>query len=207
MLFSCRAALPGVVRICPCRSYRKEQVAICETCWRNNLHHWILKLPSSLISIDLNCDAIMKEDCPRHHDSVTPRHDPYNTEHRLFTLHWSPGALMAKNSKTIQRANFTAFAERSAIAMVSLTEFSCYKLQDIFSWFTDKTWKLYLKSYSYQRDQKRPFPSTLICISKIHQLSRKNSRNAAVNRAKKVYQWIFYVPMRSLLAFYPRVSL
>ena len=99
MLFSCRAALPGVVRICPCRSYRKEQAALCETCWRNNLHHWILKMPSSLISIDINCEAITKEDCPRHHDSVTPSHDPYNTEHRLFTLHWSLGALMAKIAK------------------------------------------------------------------------------------------------------------
>lgn len=32
LLFSCRAAKPGVVRLCPCRSYRKEQVALCETC-------------------------------------------------------------------------------------------------------------------------------------------------------------------------------
>lgn len=32
MLFSCRAAWPGVVRVCPCRSYRREQVALCETC-------------------------------------------------------------------------------------------------------------------------------------------------------------------------------
>lgn len=32
LLFSCRAARPGVVRLCPCRSYRKEQVALCETC-------------------------------------------------------------------------------------------------------------------------------------------------------------------------------
>ena len=33
LLFSCRAARPRVVRLCPCRSYRKEQVALCETCW------------------------------------------------------------------------------------------------------------------------------------------------------------------------------
>nr|XP_058948150.1 alpha-1,6-mannosylglycoprotein 6-beta-N-acetylglucosaminyltransferase A-like [Pocillopora verrucosa] len=32
LLFSCRAAKAGVVRICPCRSYRKEQVALCESC-------------------------------------------------------------------------------------------------------------------------------------------------------------------------------
>ncbi|KAM7436456.1 hypothetical protein ABFA07_013722 [Porites harrisoni] len=32
MLFSCRAARPGVIRVCPCRSYRKEQVALCESC-------------------------------------------------------------------------------------------------------------------------------------------------------------------------------
>ncbi|PFX27445.1 Alpha-1,6-mannosylglycoprotein 6-beta-N-acetylglucosaminyltransferase A [Stylophora pistillata] len=32
LLFSCRAAKPGVVRVCPCRSYRKEQVALCESC-------------------------------------------------------------------------------------------------------------------------------------------------------------------------------
>ena len=32
LLFSCRAARPGVIRVCPCRSYRVEQVALCETC-------------------------------------------------------------------------------------------------------------------------------------------------------------------------------
>jgi len=32
LLFSCRAARPGVIRVCPCRSYRAEQVALCETC-------------------------------------------------------------------------------------------------------------------------------------------------------------------------------
>ncbi|KAJ7378519.1 Alpha-1,6-mannosylglycoprotein 6-beta-N-acetylglucosaminyltransferase A [Desmophyllum pertusum] len=32
LLFSCRAAKPGIVRVCPCRSYRKEQVALCESC-------------------------------------------------------------------------------------------------------------------------------------------------------------------------------
>ncbi|XP_068751796.1 alpha-1,6-mannosylglycoprotein 6-beta-N-acetylglucosaminyltransferase A-like isoform X2 [Montipora capricornis] len=33
MLFSCRGAKPGVWRICPCRSYRKEQTALCESCF------------------------------------------------------------------------------------------------------------------------------------------------------------------------------
>ena len=84
---------------------------------------------------------------------------------------------------------------------------SCYKLQDIFSQFTDKIWKLHLKSYSYQRDQKRTFPSTLICIWKIHQFIGNNSRNAGVNQAQKAYQWIVYTPMRSRLASNPRVSL
>ena len=37
MLFSCRAARPSVIRVCPCRSYRKEQVALCESCWRHSL--------------------------------------------------------------------------------------------------------------------------------------------------------------------------
>ncbi|KAK2561560.1 hypothetical protein P5673_015541, partial [Acropora cervicornis] len=32
LLFSCRAAGPGVQRLCPCRSYRKEQVALCTSC-------------------------------------------------------------------------------------------------------------------------------------------------------------------------------
>ena len=32
LLFSCRAARPGVIRVCPCRSYRVEQVALCESC-------------------------------------------------------------------------------------------------------------------------------------------------------------------------------
>ena len=39
LLFSCRAAKAGVVRICPCRSYRKEQVALCESCL-GSWHHW-----------------------------------------------------------------------------------------------------------------------------------------------------------------------
>ncbi|XP_020630378.1 alpha-1,6-mannosylglycoprotein 6-beta-N-acetylglucosaminyltransferase A-like [Orbicella faveolata] len=38
LLFSCRAARPGVVRLCPCRSYRKEQVALCETCLENSYY-------------------------------------------------------------------------------------------------------------------------------------------------------------------------
>ena len=43
---------------------------------------------------------------------------------------------------------------------------SCYKLQDVFSKFADKIWKLQLKYFSYQRDKRRPFSSTFICISK-----------------------------------------
>ena len=62
---------------------------------------------------------------------------------------------------------------------------SRYKLQDVFSEFTDKIWKLQLKYFSYQRDQRRPFSSTLICISKTHYFVRKNSQNAGVNRAEK----------------------
>ena len=83
---------------------------------------------------------------------------------------------------------------------------SCYKLRDVFSQFTDKIWELQLKYFPYQRDQRRPFSSTLICISKIHYFVRKNSQNAGVNRAEKVYQCIVYTPMRSQIASNPRVS-
>ena len=62
---------------------------------------------------------------------------------------------------------------------------SRYKLQDVFSEFTDKIWKLLLKYFSYQCDQRRHFSSTLICISKTHHFVRKNSQNAGVNRAEK----------------------
>ena len=34
--------------------------------------------------------------------------------------------------------------------------FSCHKLQDLFSQSIDKIWKLYMKSYSYQRDHRIP---------------------------------------------------
>ena len=62
---------------------------------------------------------------------------------------------------------------------------SCYKLQDVFNQFTDKIQKLQLKYFSYQRDQRRAFSLTLICISKICYFVGKNSQNASVNRAKK----------------------
>ena len=84
---------------------------------------------------------------------------------------------------------------------------SCYKLQDVFSQFKDKIWKLQLKYFSYQRDQRRPFSSNLICISKTHYFVRKNSQNAGVNRAEKAYQCIVYTPMRSRIASNPRVYL
>ena len=41
-----------------------------------------------------------------------------------------------------------------------------YRLQGVFSQFTNKIWKFYLKYFSYQCDQRRPSFSTLICISK-----------------------------------------
>ena len=72
---------------------------------------------------------------------------------------------------------------------------SCYKLQDVFSQFTDKIWKLQLKYFSYQRDQRRPFSSTLIFTSKIHQFVRKNSQNAGVDRGEKAYRCIVYTLM------------
>ena len=84
---------------------------------------------------------------------------------------------------------------------------SCYKLQDVFNQFTDKIQKLQLKYFSYQRDQRRAFSSTLICILKIHYFVRKNSQNAGVNRAEKAYQCIVYTPMRSRIASNPRVYL
>ena len=72
---------------------------------------------------------------------------------------------------------------------------SCYKLQDVFSQFKDKIWKLQLKYFSYQRDQRRPFSSILICISKSCYFVRKNSQNSGVKRAEKVYQCIVYTPI------------
>ena len=84
---------------------------------------------------------------------------------------------------------------------------SCYKLQGVFSQFTDKIQKLQLKYFSYQRDQRRAFSLTLICISKIRYFVGKNSQNASVNRAKKAYQCIVYTPRRSRIASNPRVYL
>ena len=81
------------------------------------------------------------------------------------------------------------------------------KLQNVFSSFTDKIWTLQLKYFSYQRDQRRPFSSTFICILKVHQFVWKNSQNAGVNRAKKAYQCIVYTTMRTLIASNPRVYL
>ena len=90
---------------------------------------------------------------------------------------------------------------------------SCYKLQHVFSWHTDKIWKLHLKYFSCQRDQRRPFSSTLIWIStliwvsKIRLFVQKNSQNAGVNRAKKACQWIAYRPMMLPIASNPRLYL
>ena len=50
---------------------------------------------------------------------------------------------------------------------------------------TAKIWKLQLKYFSYQRDQRRLFSWTLICISKIHYFVRKNSQMQALIGLKK----------------------
>ena len=50
---------------------------------------------------------------------------------------------------------------------------SFYKLQGVFSQFTDKIWKLQLKYFSYKRDQRRAFSSTVICISKFTNLNER----------------------------------
>ena len=42
---------------------------------------------------------------------------------------------------------------------------------------------------------------------KIHQIARKNSQNAGVNRAKKAYQCVVYTLTRSAIATNPRVYL
>ena len=55
--------------------------------------------------------------------------------------------------------------------------FSCHKLQDLFSQSIDKIWRLYMKSYSYQRDHR--IPSL---------------------RARKAYQQKVYSPICSLIA-------
>ena len=47
---------------------------------------------------------------------------------------------------------------------------SYYKLQGAFIQFTDKIWKLQLKHFSYKRDQRKAFSSTLICTSKFTNL-------------------------------------
>ena len=50
---------------------------------------------------------------------------------------------------------------------------SYYKLQGAFIQFTDKIWKLQLKYFSYKRDQRRAFSSTVICISKFTDLTER----------------------------------
>lgn len=33
LLFSCTGTSPSTMRLCPCRKYKKGQVALCEECW------------------------------------------------------------------------------------------------------------------------------------------------------------------------------
>ena len=107
-----------------------------------------------------------------------------------------------------QKCKFQRFCPaRSDCNNVAHRILSRYKLQNVFSQFKDKIWKLHLKYFSYQRDQRRPFSATLICISKIHYFVRKNSHNTGVNRAEKTYQCIVYTSMRSRIASNPRVYL
>ena len=108
----------------------------------------------------------------------------------------------------IESVNFKDFVQRAVTATMQLTEFyltTSYKMQSVSS--QTKIWKLQLKPFSYQRDQRRPLSSTLICISKIHYIVRKNSQNAGVNRTEKAYQCIVYTPVRSRIASNPRVYL
>ena len=81
LLFSCRAAWPRVVRVCPCRSYRKEQVALCETCWRIRK----ISLDFKTLKTAYNhprCDAIGKED---------------HVSHITMGFHWCIGRLLSWN--------------------------------------------------------------------------------------------------------------
>ena len=63
------------------------------------------------------------------------------------------------------------------------------KLQGAFIQFTDKIWKLQLKYFSYKRDQRRAFSSTLICISKFTNLYERinNNNNYNIIRQYKLY--------------------
>ena len=79
--FSCLAAWPRVVRVWPCRSYRKEQVALCETCWRIRK----ISLDFKTLKTAYNhprCDAIGKED---------------RVSHITMGFHWCIGRLLSWN--------------------------------------------------------------------------------------------------------------
>ena len=69
---------------------------------------------------------------------------------------------------------------------------SCYKLQDVFSQFTDKIWKLQLKYFSYKRDQRRAFSSTFICISKFTYLYERNLKMQALIGLKSISVYSLY---------------
>ena len=128
----------------------------------------------------------------------------------LFVLRHKPKMIFGQTTpvNSDRKCQFQRFCPvRSDCNNIAHGILSCYKLQGVFSQFTDKIWKLQLKCFSYQRDQRRPFSTTLICISKIHYFVRQNSQNAGVNRAEKAYQCVVYTPMRSRIASNPRVYL
>ena len=57
--------------------------------------------------------------------------------------------------------------------VIYLTEFSLsYDIEDFFSQSLDKIWKLHMKSYSYQRDQRINFSSKVTCI-RMYKKNRK----------------------------------
>ena len=73
---------------------------------------------------------------------------------------------------------------------------SCYKLQGACIQFTDKIWKLQLKYFSYKRDQRRAFSSTLICISKLTNLNERILKMQALIGLKKHIS-VQYIHQRS----------
>ena len=66
--------------------------------------------------------------------------------------------------------------ERAVTIIIYLTEFSLsYDIEDFFSQSLDKIWKLHMKSYSYQRDQRITISSIVICI----RMCKKNRKMKA----------------------------
>ena len=106
----------------------------------------------------------------------------------LFLRRHKPKMIVGQTTRvdSDRKCKFHRFCPaRSDCNNIAHAILSCYKLQGAFNQFNEKIWKLQLKYFSYKRDQRRAFSSTLICISKFTNLYERILKIQALIGLKK----------------------